>query len=273
MTTIIKRNTTIPTIVTYFKELIGTENKSCFIKVFEGENPFTVDNNLLGEFELNGIPDGEKRIEIRFDIDANSVLMVKASVMGMNIETNITSKNERNRLGSLEIDRIIKTIQIYRKVEKTEIERLNSKNLLESFCLNMKQEYELNTNKLSKKIIEVCDITLKWMDTNQMAHKDIFDGKLKEISEICRPISNLMNPAKKFTSEYIPLESYCLNMLNILCDEKISYLISEEDKKRIKYECENTLYWLDINKNGERQLFERKLVELKKSCLFNFNFE
>jgi hypothetical protein len=190
--------------------------------------------------------------------------------MGMDKKENIRSPN---RLSNDEIERIQNNIQTYQEDEKNELERLNSKNLLESFCFNKKQEYDLNYDKLTIVIIEACDNTLKWIDANQMAGKDLFDRKLKEVSEICERISNLQNPTKQFSSESIPIELYCVNMMNILLNEKICELISENDQQRMKSECEKTLIWLNINKYGERQLFERKLVELKKSCLFNFIFK
>ena len=268
MTTIIKRNTIIPTLE-YIKELTTVDNQTSFIvKVFEGENPFTVDNNLLGNFELNGIPPapkGDEEIKIVFDIDPNCGLSVRLEVRGLCMQKNISDKN---RLSENKVNRIMNNIEIYRLDEKNELERLNSKNLLESFCYNMKQKFVLNNDGQATKIIGVCEDLLKWVDTNQMAVKDEYDRKLKEVKEIC----DFKNPAKKFVKEENPLESFCLNMINVLCDEKISVLISEDDKKRIRSKCEETLNWLDINKYSERQLFESKLVDLKKSCLFNFNF-
>ena len=81
----------------------------CFLQVFEGERSLTKENNLLGKFELSGIPPaprGVPQIDVTFDLDANGILNVSAVDKSTGREITIT--NDKGRLSQEEIDRLIR---------------------------------------------------------------------------------------------------------------------------------------------------------------------
>jgi len=87
------------------------------IQVYEGERARTKDNNLLGKFELSGIPPaprGVPQVEVTFDIDANGILNVSASDKTTGKSNRITIANDKGRLSKEEIDRMVEEAEKYK---------------------------------------------------------------------------------------------------------------------------------------------------------------
>ena len=101
----------------------------------------TKDNNLLGKFELTGIPPaprGVPQIEVTFDIDANGILNVSAADKSTGKENKITITNDKGRLSKDEIERMVNDAEKYKEEDDKQKSRISSKNGLESYAFSMK---------------------------------------------------------------------------------------------------------------------------------------
>jgi molecular chaperone DnaK len=150
MTTLITRNTTIPTSKTEIFSTAADNQTAVDVYVFQGERQMARDNRMIGNFRLDGIPAaprGMPQIEVTFDIDANGILSVKAKDKATGKEQHITIEASSG-LDQREIDRLVKEGKAHEAEDKAKKELIEARNNLDNLIYQTEKTLGEHGDKL-----------------------------------------------------------------------------------------------------------------------------
>lgn len=206
-TKIIERNTTIPCQKEQIFSTYQNNQTGVTVQVYEGERALTKDNNLLGKFDLTGIPPmlrGQPKIKVLFDLDADGILHVSATEESTNKTHKVKIVNDKGRLSDDDIKTKIKEAENFAEDDLRIKEKMEAKHQLESYVIGL--ENKLNDDNLMKKIGEdnekiltkIVKSSYSWINDNQDEQtKDPFIDFRKDIESQVKQIINSISTKEK----------------------------------------------------------------------------
>ncbi len=196
MTTLIERNSAIPTKKTQVFSTAADNQPAVDIHVLQGERKMSTDNKTLGRFELTGIPPaprGVPQVEVTFDIDANGILSVSAKDMssGKSQQIKITAQSG---LSDAEIDKLVKEAEMQADADKEKAESATHRNNLDNLVYQTEKLIKDSGSQLSESDVKSANEAVT-------EAKKALENKASDLATLKAAHERLQNLTHKMTSE------------------------------------------------------------------------
>jgi molecular chaperone DnaK len=208
MTTMIERNTTIPSRRSEIYSTASDNQPAVEIHVLQGEREFAKDNVTLGQFHLGGIPAAQRgvpQIEVTFDIDANGIVNVSAKDMGTGKEQSVKMESDTS-LSEDEIQSKIEEAESFAEEDKTRKAKVELRNMADQAVYQTRRTLEENAEKLDDADVDpvkaLLDELEKMVQDEEGKPLDLDDvdeasiqTKVKEVEEAMHAVSSKLYEA------------------------------------------------------------------------------
>ncbi|MED6143019.1 70-kilodalton heat shock protein [Stylosanthes scabra] len=222
MSVVIPRNTAIPVKMGSVFDTIKDNQSSMSLPVYEGERTKASENTLLAKFSLSGLPLVPRGhlVNVMFELDYDGILKVHAEDKTTGNKNEITITNEKGRLSSAEIKRMIEEAAVFREEDKKFKKMIKAKNALDDYIYRMEKAMK-DFDVCSKLSPSEKEATLsafrkgkRLLESEEHNEACVFENYLKMLQNICQP--TVINKVREYSDEESDLDASTISDINLL---------------------------------------------------------